>query len=248
MRSAATRLAAVLSLLASLLVGAGIAAAAPGGTGLVIEPDHVEPGARDATLVFRLTGGDPAAPVTGFQLLLPTGRPLVGVTAPAPPGWTADLTTTVLPAPAPSADGPVTKIVSAVAWTATEPRAAAAVDFTLHVDLMPEGAGPVRFRAVSTDAAGSTVEWTDTWAEGGPKPAHDALKLALGATPRPAAMAAEHGGHHGAKSAIPPTATATPAGTATTLVAVLAPTAGLVALVTALSRRQRRRLDRGMDP
>jgi hypothetical protein len=248
MRSATTRVAAVLSMLASLLVGAGVAAAAPGGPGLVIEPDHVEPGARDVTLVFRLTDGDPAAPVTGFQLLLPTGRPLVGVTAPAPPGWTVDLTTTVLPAPAPSADGPVTEIVSAIAWTATEPRAAAAVDFTLHVDLIPEGAGPVRFRAASTDAAGSTVEWTDAWAEGGPKPAHDALKLALGATPRPAAVATGHGDHHGAGSPIPPTAPATRAGTATTLTAVLAPAAALVALVTALSRRQRRHLDRGMDP
>jgi hypothetical protein len=207
--------AALLLSLVALLPGAGSAAAAagaPDGTELVIEPDRVEPGARNVTLVFRLTDGDPA-PVTGFELLLPTGRPLVGVTAQAPPGWAADLTTTVLPAPAPSADGPVTEIASAVSWTATEPRAAGAVDFTLHVDLMPEGAGPVRFRAVSTDAAGNAAEWTDSWAEGGPKPAHDALKLALGAVPRPAAVAVEHGDHHGGAIAAPPTA-ATPAGIA----------------------------------
>src|SRR5690606_9980976 len=103
-----------------------------------------------------------AAPVTGFRLLLPAGRPLVGVTAPDRPGWTAEVTTTALPAPAPSADGPVPEIVSAVSWTATGPRTAGAVDFTLHVDLMPEGAGPVRIRAACTDAAGNTVEWTDS--------------------------------------------------------------------------------------
>jgi Domain of unkown function (DUF1775) len=247
MRSAVVRLVAVLLSLASLTLGAGVAAAAPDGTGLVIEPDHVEPGARDVTLVFRMTDGDPAAPATGFQLLLPTGRPLVGVTAPAPPEWTADLATTVLPTPAPSADGPVTEIVSAIAWTASERRAAGAVDFTLHVDLMPEGAGPIRFRAACTDAAGSTVEWTDSWAEGGPKPAHDALKLAIGA-PRPAAVAAEHGDHHGQAIAVPPPAPATPAGIAATLATVLAAAAAVIVLLRALSGRQRRRLDRRMDP
>jgi uncharacterized protein DUF1775 len=242
--------AAVLLSLVALLPGAGSAAAAagaPDGTGLVVEPGHVEPGARDVTLVFRLTDGDPPAPATRFQLHLPTGRPLVGVTAPAPPGWTADLTTTALPTPAPSADGPVTEIVSAVAWTATEPRTAGAVDFTLHVDLMPEGAGPVRFRAASTDAAGSTVEWTDSWADDGPKPAHDALKLALGA-PRPAAVVVEHGDHHGAGTVVLPTTTATPADMAATVIAVLTATAALVMILTVLSRRQRRHLNRTMDP
>jgi hypothetical protein len=116
------------------------------------------------------------------------------------------------------------------------------VAFTLHVDLMPEGAGPVRFRAVSTDAAGNTAEWTDSWAEGGPKPAHDALKLALGAAPRPAAVAVEHGDHHhGEAIAAPPTA-ATPAGIAATVAAVLAAAAALIVLLRALSRRQRRHL------
>jgi hypothetical protein len=48
--------------------------------------------------------------------------------------------------------------VSAVAWTATAPRAAGTVEFALHVDLMPEGAGPVRFQAACTDATGRTVD------------------------------------------------------------------------------------------
>lgn len=244
MRSA---VAALLLSLVALLPGAGSAAAAagaPDGTGIVIEPERVEPGARDVTLVFRLTDGDPAAPVTGFELLPPTGRPLVGVTAQAPPGWAADVTTTVLPAPAPSADGPVSEIVSAIAWTATQPRPAGVVDFTLHVDVMPEGAGPVRFRAVSTDAAGHTAEWTDSWAEGGPKPAHDTLKLGLGAAPRPAGTPVAHGDHHGQAVAAPPPAGATPAGPVVTLAAVLTAAAALVALLKVLSRRQRRHLGR----
>jgi hypothetical protein len=241
--------AAVLLSLVALLPGAGSAAAAagaPDGTGLVIEPDRVEPGARDVTLVFRFTDGDP--PATRFQLFLPTGRPLVGVTAPAPPpGWTADLTTTALPTPAPTADGPVTEIVSAIAWTASEPRAAGQVDFTLHADLIPQGAGPVRFRAASTDAAGTTVEWTDSWADGGPKPAHDALELALG-EPGPLVAIAERGHHHGQATAVPPPPGATPGAKAATLAVVLTAAAALVALLTMLSRRQRHHLNRSMDP
>lgn len=240
--------AAVLLALGPLLPGAGSAAGAPGGTQVVIEPDDVEPGARDVTLVFRMTGGDPAAPATGFRLLLPTGRPLVGVTAADPPGWTAQLTTSTLPAPAPSADGPVTETVSAVEWTATAPRDAGAVDFTLHVDLMPEGAGPVRIRAACTDAAGNTVEWTNTWAEGGPKPAHDALKLALGAAPRPVVTPVEHADHHGEPTAAPQTRAATPGGIATILAAAIAATAALTALLKVLSNRQHRHLDRIMAP
>jgi Domain of unkown function (DUF1775) len=248
MRTAVMRLAAVLLPLGSLLLGVGTAAGAPGGTSIVIDPDHVEPGARDVTLVLRMTDGDPAAPAAGFRLLLPTGRPLVGVTAAGPPGWAADLTTTVLPAPAPSADGPVTEIVSAVAWTATAPRSAGPVDFTLHVDLMPEGAGPVRFRAACTDTAGNTVEWTDIWAEGGPKPAHDALKLALGAPPGPPVAVGAHGDHHGSASAAPPSTPTTPGGMAATAATVLAAVVTLVVLLRALSRRQHRHLDRIMGP
>lgn len=253
--------ASVLLSLVALSAGTGSAGATagvpdrgggePAGPRIVIEPDRVEPGARDATLVFRMTD-DPAAPVVGCQLLLPTGRPLVGVTAPAaPPGWTVELTTTELPTPAPSADGPVREVVSAVAWTATAPRTAGSVDFALHVDLMPEGAGPVRFRAACRNAAGDTVEWTDSWAEGGPEPAHNALKLGLGGVPRPPAAAAPHGHHHGEASAVPPANAATPADIAITLGSLLAAAAVLATLLTFLSRRQRRRFDeehRAMEP
>ncbi|GAA5110562.1 DUF1775 domain-containing protein [Pseudonocardia adelaidensis] len=239
----------VLMALVPLLLAAGSAAAAPGGTGLVIEPGHVAPGARDVTLAFRLTDGDPAVPTTRFRLLLPTGRPLGGVTAPDPPGWTAALTTTALPAPAPSADGPVTEIVSAVTWTATAPRATGPADFTLHVGLMPDGAGPVRFRAACTDAAGNTVEWTDSWADGGPEPAHDSLKLALGAAPGPVVAPAVHRGHHdGTGSEVPLPGKATPGGIAATMAAAPAATVTLTMTLRALSRRQHRHLDHRMAP
>ncbi|OZM79331.1 DUF1775 domain-containing protein [Pseudonocardia sp. MH-G8] len=237
---AARAVAAVLLPLLALLLGAA-RPGPPDGAGLVVEPDRVEPGARDVTLVFRMTDG--AAPTVDLRLLLPTGRPLVGVTAPPPQGWTAELTTTTLPVPAPSADGPVQEAVSAVAWTATGPREPGTVDFTVHVELMPEGAGPVRFRAACTDAGGGTVEWTDSWADGGPEPAHRALELPLGATPGPPVAAGGHGHHHGPATGVPPTGAVTPSGVATLLAVVLAAVVALVALLVPLSRRQRRHLD-----
>jgi hypothetical protein len=214
-----------------------------------IEPDRVGRGARDVTLHVLLRGIDPAAPGVRFRMFLPTGRPLVGVTAPAVPGWTSQLTTTVLPAPAPSVDGPVHEVVSEVVWTATTPpattpSATGAAPLVLHVDLMPDGAGPVRFRAVLSDASGRSVEWTDSWADGGPKPAHDALEVALGAPPRPEPAVAAHDHHHGGGAAVlPPAGAATPGAVAAAVGALLALAAAVGALVAVLSRRQRRRFE-----
>ena len=139
---AAGRRAVVIVLLAGagLLLGAGTAAA-----DLVLIPDQVDPGAREVTLTFRITEDDPAARPARLQVFLPTGRPLVGVRAPAPPGWAARLTTTTLPTPAPSPDGPVTEIVTGVEWTAATPPPSI-VELPMLVEVMPGGAGPVRFR------------------------------------------------------------------------------------------------------
>jgi hypothetical protein len=231
--------AAVLVGLVPLLLGAGTPAGEPGA--IVIEPDHVDRGARDVTLVFRLTDVEPDAPSVRFQLFLPTGRPLVGVTAPPAPGWTAELTTTELPAPAPSADGPVQEVVSDVTWTATEP-ATGEVSFPLHVDLMPEGAGPVRFRAALADASGRTVEWADSWSEGGPKPAHETLELALGGPPQQFVVI-PHSHDHGGGTALAAPGGATPTAIALTVGGLLGVGAVLAALVAVLARRQQRRFE-----
>jgi hypothetical protein len=243
----------VLSLVSVLVLGAGTAVA-----DVVIEPDHVEPGARDVTLVFRMTDEYPAADIVRLQVFMPTGRPLVGVSAQAPAGWTAQLTTTVLATPAPSADGPVGEVVSVIEWSVggeRDPGPAradpaevdpAGVRFPVHVDLMPEGAGPVRFRVVQTDRSGWRVEWGDTWAEGAPPPAHDALVLPLGTAPRPPVAGGTHGGHHGDGSgavAAVPVGPASPAAVAAMVGGLLVLAAAVAVLVVGLGRRQRRRFE-----
>ena len=238
----AARRAAAIVLLAGvgLLLGPGTAAA-----DLVVVPDQVDPGAREVTLTFRITEDDPAARPARLQVFLPTGRPLVGVRAPAPPGWSAQLTRTELPAPAPSPDGPVREIVTGIEWTANGP-AAATVELPMLVDVMPDGAGPVRFRAVQTDASGRTAEWSNTWTEGGPKPAHDALLVRLGAPPPPPAQPASHGDHHGDQAAVADAAAAgpaTPGAVAATSAAALLVGAAITVLAVALGRRQRQRFE-----
>ena len=232
----------VLALLtwAGLLLCAGTAAAE-----LVVVPDQVDPGSREVTLTFRITEDDPAARPARLQLFLPTGRPLVGVRAPAPSGWTAQLTETDLPAPAPSQDGPVSRIVTSIEWTATGP-APSIVELPVLVDVMPDGAGPVRFRLLKTDAAGRTEEWSNTWAEGGPKPAHDALLVRLGPPPPPPVQPASHGDHHGDESAVAaaaPAGPATPGAVATTVVGALLAAVAIAGLMAVLGRRQRQRFD-----
>ncbi len=226
--------------LSALLLGAGSAAA-----DVVVAPEQVDPAVRNVTLVFRVTDGS-GPRTTRLQVFLPTGRPLVGVEAPAQPGWTAQLTTTELAVPAPSPDGPVDRVVTAIDWTATAAPTADAVELPVRVGLMPDGAGPVRFRVVQTDAGGGTTEWADTWAEGAPKPAHDALLVRLGAAAPPPVAVGTHGDHHGDESAIAGAASAGPA----TPGAIAASIGGLAllaiavgALVTSLGRRQRRRFE-----
>ena len=237
----AGRRAAALAMLTcvGLVLGSGVAAA-----DLVVVPDQVDPGSREVTLTFRITEDDPAARPARLQLFLPTGRPLVGVRAPAPSGWTAQLTESDLPAPAPSADGPVSRIVTSVEWTATSP-APSIVELPVLVDVMPEGAGPVRFRVLETDASGRTEEWSNTWAEGGPKPAHDALLVRLGAAPPPPVQPAGHD-HHGDESAVAaaaPAGSATPGAVAVTIGGALAAAAAIAGLTAVLGRRQRQRFE-----
>ena len=231
--------AGLLSLLA-LLAGSGTAAA-----GVVVDPDHVEPGARGVTLVFRMTHDDPAVRPVRLQVFLPVARPLVGVTAPAPPGWTARLTTVTLATPAPSVAGPVGEVVAAIEWNATARPTTDPVELPVLVDLMPDGAGPVRFRAVQTDEDGRTVEWSNTWADGAPPPAHDALVVRLGSAAPPPPVIGSHGDHHGNEAAAVgvPTGRAAAGSTTATAVLLVAFAAAVGALTVGLGRRQHRRFE-----
>ncbi|WP_214369566.1 DUF1775 domain-containing protein [Pseudonocardia sp. H11422] len=223
---------------AALLLGAGPAAA-----DVQVLPDHVDPGARNVTITFRVTNDDPALTTTRLQVWLPPPtQPLLGVTVPPPAGWTARLTTVTLPMPAPTSDGPVSEAVSAIEWEGGTVAGTEAVDFPVDVGLMPGGAGPVRFRAVQTYSTGAAVEWSDYWQYDRPQPAHSSLQLPLGTpTPPPPVTAAGHGHDHEAAGELPDRPA--PGAVGWTVGLVTASAAALAAGLAALGRHQRRRFE-----
>lgn len=232
----AARIAAVAPVVAAALVLLPGSASAD----VQVAASRAESGARDVTLTFRVTNDDPAVPTTRLRVLLPTARPLLGVEPTAPPGWTARLTTAAPRAPD-AADGtPAAEIVTAIEWEGGTLAGDDDVLFPVDVDRLPEGAGPLRFRAVQTFADGTTVEWSDEAPYGVPAPAHPSLIVPYAGT---TALPAEPGHHHGRATA----ADRAIAGGGYwsggwTLGLAAGVTAVVVAGVTALGRRQRRRL------
>ncbi len=91
-------------------------------------------------------------------------------------------------------------VVSAIEWVADPSVGAVAVALPVQVGQMPDGPGPVRFRAVQFDTAGRTVEWSDTWVLDAPRPAHDSLRC--GSAPHRADGGGAHGDHHGDSGAL----------------------------------------------
>ena len=187
------RCAALLVAVVAVLLTPGTAAA-----DVTVAADRAESGARDVTITFRLTGEGAAAPVTRLQVFLPTVRPLLGVRPDAPPGWTARVTTAAPAAPL-RVDGAAvprdqeTPIPVAVTWEGGPLAGPDVVVLPVAVARLPDGAGPLRFRVLQTDARGGTVEWSDLLPAGAPPPAHPALVVRYGTAPEPPPAAHRHG-------------------------------------------------------
>jgi uncharacterized protein YcnI len=231
---------AVVALLCLLLLP-GIAAA-----DVTVAASRAEAGARDVTITFRVTDDDPAAPVTRLQVFLPTARPLLGVVPTAPSGWTVRVDEAPPEAPLTVDGTPVTVIATAVTWEGGRLAGPGYGVFPIDVSRLPDGAGPLRFRVVQTDARGGVVEWSDLVTYGAPPPAHPALLVPYTTPGVPAATASpvdpgHH--HHGDAGNLALPAAAGSGGSAGRTVAVAALVALVVAVwASALGRRQRRRM------
>ncbi|MCE3550908.1 DUF1775 domain-containing protein [Pseudonocardia sp. RS11V-5] len=155
------------------VVGLGTLSAGAAAADVTLSPDHTEAGARDVVVMFRVTDDDPSDPVVALRVDLPTARPLEDPQPSAPSGWK------------------VTTTATGIEWNGG-PVGAAPVEFVLRVGRMPDGAGPVRFRATQTSRSGAVLEWSDLVTPGRPPPARAALVLPYGA----AVQAIPIGGHH----------------------------------------------------
>ena len=207
------------SVAAALVLLPGTAAA-----DVTVAASRAEAGARDVTITFRVTNDDPAVPTTRLEVFLPTVRPLLGVVPTAPTGWTARVATAPPAAPLTVDGEPVPEITTGVTWEGGTLAGTGYAVFPIDVDRLPDGAGPLRFHVIQTDARGGTVEWSDLVPYGAPAPQHPALVVPYSDTPTvpPAPVGA------------PPRGRGRPR-----------PGADPVAVVDGRARRRRRRADRG---
>ncbi len=222
-------------------VATGVAAALvllPGtaAADVTVAASRAEAGARDVTITFRVTNDDPAVPTTRLEVFLPTVRPLLGVAPTAPTGWTARVATAPPAAPVTVDGEPVPEITTRVTWEGGTLAGTGYAVFPVDVDRLPDGAGPLRFHVIQTDARGGTVEWSDLVPYGAPAPKHPALVVPYSDTPTvPPALS---GHHHEALDVRVPERTRSPWWTVGLAVAG----AGLIGAASAtLGRRQRRR-------
>jgi hypothetical protein len=212
------------SVVVLVLVGLGTVCAGGAVADVTLSPDHTEAGARDVAVTFRVSNDDPADPVVALLVHLPTARPFVDPHPSSPPGWRATTTAT------------------SIEWRGG-PVGAEPVDLVLRVGRMPDGAGPVRFRATQTSRSGTVTEWSDLVTPGRPVPAHTALQLPYGA-PRPVTAGGRHDHDHAARQVATGLPTASEGATTWTLgvgvgVGVGVALAALVALgVRELGKRQ----------
>ena len=132
---------------------------------------------------------------------------------------------TAPPAAPLTVDGePVPEIATRVTWEGGTLAGTGYAVFPVDVDRLPDGAGPLRFHVIQTDARGGTVEWSDLVPYGAPAPQHPALVVPYSDTPTVPAGSSGH--HHEAPD-------------------VQVPAADRVAVVDGRARRRRRRADRG---
>lgn len=186
--------AGLLRALVAAVVLAGLLLPGAAAADVTVAADRAEAGARDVTISFRVTADGAAAPVTRVQVFLPAVRPLLGVTARPPAGWTVRVATGAPAAPLTVDGAPVTAVAESVTWEGGPVTGPGAVLLPVGVARLPDGAGPLRFRVVQTDARGGTVEWSDLLPTGAPPPAHPALVLRYDDVPAPPPPAA--GPHH----------------------------------------------------
>jgi Domain of unkown function (DUF1775) len=233
-RTAARSLAAVAVVAAALVMSPGTAVA-----DVQVTPSQAEAGARDVTITFRVTNDDPAVSTTRLRVLLPTARPLLGVSPGTPDGWTVRLSTAAPPTPEPAGVAPATEVVTAIEWDGGPLTGDDVAVFPVAVGRLPDGAGPLRFRAVQTFANGTTAEWSDEAPYGAPAPAHPSLVVPYAGT---AALPPEAGHHHGGATAADLAVAAREYGSGGWTVGLAAAVAAsVIAGVVWSGRRQRRR-------
>ncbi|HET9897629.1 MAG TPA: YcnI family protein [Streptosporangiaceae bacterium] len=159
--------------------------AAPAFAHITVTPDSV-PAGSTTELTFHVPNEESKANTVKLDVLIPTTHPIAQLLVKAVPGWTATVKTITLPKPVTTDDGTFTSAVSEVIWSGGSIQPGQFEDFSISCDSLPDGAGPLAFKAVQTYSNGDIVRWIDLRQPGGPEPEHPAPVVTLTATSGPA--------------------------------------------------------------
>jgi periplasmic copper chaperone A len=150
-----TRAAVAVSGATALLLAAAGGAAAH----ITVHSTDAKPGGS-GTLIFKVPNEEANASTTKVEIDLPTDTPLSDVTATAPSGWRADVTS------------------ASVVFSGGQITGDNDQEFPVRVGRLPSS-GKVVFKALQTYSDGNVVRWVEQSASGTPQPAHPAPTLDL---------------------------------------------------------------------
>jgi len=161
-----TAITGAAALLASLLL------ATPAWAHVTVHPQSVHAGASDIELVFRVPNERDDADTVALQVYFPADLPLATVDVLPLAGWTERVDTRTLSTPIQTDDGPVSRVVADITWTATAGGIAPGQyeDFTVAAGRAPSTPGAVVFKALQTYSSGEIVRWIQVATSQDPQP------------------------------------------------------------------------------
>ncbi|MCU1526391.1 MAG: hypothetical protein JWP75_154 [Frondihabitans sp.] len=149
-----------------------------------VAPELAPPGDY-ATLAFKVPTESATASTVKLEVDFPTDHPFTSVEYQPIPGWKAVVTTSKLPKPVKTDDGPITVGVTKVVWTADPGYGIAPgafQQFIVSAGAVPD-TGKVMLPATQTYSDGSVVKWNEPTPTSGVEPEHPAPTLYINDTP-----------------------------------------------------------------
>jgi uncharacterized protein YcnI len=171
---------------------AALSTAAPAGAHVTVHPETIPAGSGDVELTFRVPNERDNANTLAFQVYFPTDRPWPTIDVLPVPGWTAKEDIENLSRPINSSDGPVSRIVKDVTWTATNGGIAPGpyADFSISAGGARARPGQLIFKTLQTYSRGEVVRWIQVASAQDPYPDNPAPILTV-TRPSPPPAAAD---------------------------------------------------------
>ena len=227
--------------LATALGAIGLALlSATAGAHVTVHTDSTASGSFSA-LTFRVPNESDTADTVKVEVQLPRDTPFLDVSTKPLPGWTVKTIESPLPKAVELEGTKITKAVSTVVWTASDPAAVKPgqyQEFSISAGPLPEP-GTIELPVVQTYSDGSVVNWNQPMPASGEEPEYPAPTLVITA----AEAGKAEGGEMGAaptpntgEAAASPTDSTDPLARALGIGGLLVGVAGVATAVVAVRR------------